>query len=534
MEVISMKVSSWLSGLLCVVILTSLFPVQPAKAAPRAPTLVIFWVNSNADNDEYDSYLTLREAMLAANGSFTRSYSVAERAQMTGCTFDVSGNVIGGCGLGDDYILFTAAVTQINLLSSLPDIIKDGVSILGTAGTPVIDLKAGIDSGFMVQANNVYLGHLTIINNVGIGAAITTRSSGYKGLKVVGNYLGVTPTAASCSDPAITSRPFLVLSIDPGPGTAAPGDGTAYIYENVIGCSQNDGISINTASYVYIGQDSSGSVRPNFIGVTRSGANIGNLGHGIILCCSIGPRGNVIIGNQIGYNTWSGIWLEVVSETTVSNNEVHHNARAGIWVRGSSRNTLTNNLSHHNVGSGILLDQFAPSPPLVTFYNTIIGGASYHNNAAGITEGGGADYNTWSKVSTYGNVGLGIDKGDIGAVNAPPLAVTGITPAAQGVLVNGTFTVSSSVLTTYRIELYRAARDSTGYGEGKIYIGSVDLPKGAAGTYNWSIPDPLGAVCYTATLTVSDPINLLIASSSEFSANLGVQCNQTFIPAVFR
>ena len=116
----------------------------------------------------------------------------------------------------------------------------------------------------------------------------------------------------------------------------------------MIGCSQNDGIDVWNASYVYIGQDSAGTIRPNYIGVTRSGANIGNLGDGIILCCSITNRGNVIAGNKIGYNAWNGIIVNSVSETTVSNNEVHHNGGAGIRVHDASRNTLVNNLSHHN------------------------------------------------------------------------------------------------------------------------------------------------------------------------------------------
>lgn len=530
-----MKVPAWLSAFLCVVILASFSPVQEAQAAPSAlPTSATFTVNSNADTNEYDSYFTLREAMLAANGTFTRSYSAAERAQMAGCTFDLSGNVTGGCGLGGDTILFAAAVTQINLLTPLPRIIKNGLLIIGNAGKPVIDLKAGVDDGFFIQADNVWLYSMTIINQTGIGSLIGTDPwSAHKGTRVVGNYLGVTPDAASCSDPAITSRPYFALSIWPGTGTAAPGDGTAYIYENVIGCSNNDGISISNAAYVYIGQDPSGSVRPNYIGVTRSGANIGNLAAGIVSCCSLTDHGNVIVGNKIGYNAWSGLSLVHVSETTVSNNEVHHNVQQGIALYSSNRITLANNLIHHNGASGILLG-LSSSGTDSTFFNTITGGASYENNAAGITEVLGVDKNSWSKVSIYGNNGLGIDKGANGSVDAPPLAVTGITPTANGVLVNGTFTSSSSFLTTYHIELFRTTRDSSGYGEGKFYIGSVNLVKSAPGTYSWSIPDPLMAVCYTATLTVMDPTNPLNASSSEFSANLGVQCNQTFIPAVFR
>ena len=84
------------------------------------------------------------------------------------------------------------------------------------------------------------------------------------------------------------------------------------------------------------------------------------------------------------------------------------------------------------------------------------------------------------------------------------------------------------------IELYRSTRDASGYGEGKIYLGSATYLKSDAGTYSWSIPDKLGAICYTATLTVSEVSDPAHATSSEFSANLGTMCNLTLIPLVRR
>ena len=575
-----MKATLWVSRLLCAAMILALVPAGSAQAASRAVSGAIFSVNSNADNTDYDAFLTLREALLAANGTFTRSYSVAERALMSGCTFDVSGNVTGGCGAGNDAIVFKAEVTQITLLSQLPDIVNDGTLIIGSAGKPAIDMKAaGTGDALIVRANNVYLIGLSIYNHSGYSGSLIYFLTGYKGLRVSNNSLGLPAGATSCSDAAITSYPPFIISIQPGTGTAAPGDGTAYIYDNVIGCGNYDGITLEGASYVYIGQDSSGTIRPNYIGVTRSGANIGNFTRGGVYISFQYNQGNVVTGNQIGYCAWSGIHLDLSSSAFLSGNDVHHNGWSGIEVTDSSGNTLSNNnlhdngqfgilvqgsnsnslignnlhhnaksgiqvndshdnllnnnLSHHNAGSGILFNQTNPTPQ-TTIKNVVSGGAAYLNSAAGIAEDAASGINRWSQVSIYGNGGLGIDKNGYGSVDAPPLAVTGVTPAGLSVLVNGTLTVSSAVMTNYQIELYRSDRDPSGYGEGKTYIGSVTLLKNAPGTYNWSIPDSLGAVCYTATLTTIDPINPQIATSSEFSANLGTICNQVYVPTVRR
>jgi parallel beta-helix repeat protein len=318
--------------------------------------------------------------------------------------------------------------------------------------------------------------------------------------------------------------------IENGTGTAAAGDGTAYIYENVIGCSGIAGVTIMGASYVYVGQDPSGKIRPNYFGVTPAGDNIGHFGIGILMDrpnqSTYTLQGNVITGNQIA-NCAGGIGVYHTNNSLISKNNIHHNG-VGIEVIDSSTNTFTDNQMHHNGSSGIYFKEFDGS----TFGNTVNGGTFYRNTTSGIATYGELNKNRWTQVSIYENGGLGIDKGNNGIVNAPPLVVTGVTPQSQGYLVNGTFTTSSALSTNYTIELYRSTRDASGYGEGKIYLGSATYLKSAAGTYSWSIPDKLGAICYTATLTVSEVSNPALASSSEFSANLGTMCTQVFIPIV--
>ncbi len=128
-------------------------------------------------------------------------------------------------------------------------------------------------------------------------------------------------------------------------------------------------------------------------------------------------------------------------------------------------------------------------------------------------------------------MGLGIDQNNNGLVDAPPLTITGTTPAAEGVTVNGTLNGTVFLGYIYHIELYNALPDPTGFGEGYHFLGSQDLLYNfSTTTYTWSIANSSGVGCYTATLTLIDIFNQVNASSSEFSANLGTQCFLEYLP----
>ena len=401
-----------------------------------------------------------------------------------------------------------------------------------SAGNIIINANAVVEFGFQVDADQVTLTNLTVINTTGFGNAIRLVNTLRMGLQIYNNYLGVLPGSKSCS-PAdgITARPYFTILILGGSGTAEVGMGTAYIDNNVIGCSKNDGISIEEAPSVYIGSNPAGESAGNWIGVSRSGANIGNNGKGISLCCSNITTQTQIIGNHIGYNGLDGILGYGVISTTMYGNDIFNNNRAGIHLLYSSYATLTNNTSHGNSSSGIWLDHSDPTAPLQTHDNRILGGAYYQNGGSGISESAYADANTWSQISTYGNMGLGIDKKDNGTPDLPPLTLDSITPAAQGVLVNGTLTGTILIGNTYHVELYRIAADPSGSGEGRAFVGSADVIWNFAGNYHFSIPDLAGAGCYTAILTES---TFTSKTSSEFSANLGTLCNQIYLPSVLR
>ncbi len=133
---------------------------------------------------------------------------------MSGCTFNAVGNFTSGCGFGGDTINFDPALTQVVLTSRLPFINKDGLTVNGTvaAGNVIIDGNGGLsgtaDYAFNIEANNVTLRNLTVINIYSFGAAVALGNGNWKGLRVYNNFLGVTPTAHSCSDPAIKVGPY--------------------------------------------------------------------------------------------------------------------------------------------------------------------------------------------------------------------------------------------------------------------------------------------------------------------------------------
>jgi hypothetical protein len=509
-----------------------------AAAPVQAPLIGgILVVNDPTDADIRDDFFSLREAIRVSSGAFIGPFTIQERGQMPGCTFDTSGQINGGCGIGYDTIQFAPSLAEIILTSNLPQILLQGVRINGavSAGNIIINGNGVVSDGFRVKASQVTLTNLTIINITSVGRAILLENGAFWGLQIYNNYLGVLPGSTSCgSGSGITSRPVWTIVILGGSGVSNPGFGTAYIDNNVIGCALADGIQSQDAPYVYIGANTSGGSAGNWIGVNRTGANIGNNGSGISLCCSSSTIGNQIIGNHIGYNGFDGIRAFNITYGTVNNNDIFNNSDAGIHLISSSAFTFVDNTTHGNGGSGIWLDRF-DNVSLPTRDNLIFRGAYYQNGEAGISEDSNAGNNTWSQISTYDNAGLGIDKDDNGVPGATGgIVITSIVQSSGVVTVNGQYNGAVLLDSKYHVELYRLAPDLSGYGEGRTYLGAYDVTWNLQSDTTWHIRDPRGqAGCYTALLTVQDLFSAN-STSYEFAANFG-QCRfDVFLPAVLK
>lgn len=519
--------------LTCLLLAGTSIPGQRPAASLRASVAGgVFVVNDATDADTRDSALSLREAMNVAAGA-TGPFTPQERSQLGGCAFNAIGEITGGCGAGGDTITFSPPLTQIILSSNLPQIIKDGVTINGavSAGTIIINANAAVNFGFRVNANQVTLTNLTIVNTSGTGNPIRLENNLWMGLQIYNSYIGVLPESTSCDGASgITSRPYVAVLLLGGSGMAGAGLGTAYIDNNVIGCAVNDGISNQEAPYVYVGRNVAGGSAGNWIGVSRRGSNIGNNGKGIAVCCGSTTTGFQAQGNHIAFNRLHGVEVQGPLDGALTDNDVFANGGAGIRLIDSRAIMLTNNLAHENGSSGIWLHQTS-STPGQTRDNKIVGGAYFRNGAAGISEHANADANTWSQISTYANLGLGIDKQDNGTPDLPQLTLNSITSVAQGAQVSGTVTSVILIGNIYRVELYRIDPDPSGKGEGRSYVGSADVAWNFAGNFGWTILDPSGPGCYTATLTES---SLISGVSSEFSPNLGTRCAAAHLPFVLR
>lgn len=337
---------------------------QPAVAAPGG----VFAVNSGADDTAFDGGLTLREAILVANGGtgaggLNRSVSDAEKAQLVGCTFtqDLSALpfsawlITGGCAAGGDTVRFDPAVTQVSLTDSLPNLTANGTKIQGLvpAGTswvyPRIDGTAMTSTycsdGFVIAANDVELSSLVILNLrpssqlVNYSCADIVVVSGLRAV-ITQNYLGFPLLAAACNTGGITrNATYGVRILANGAGSQI--DPIATISNTSIACHSRAGVWIeNGANHVRvnqntIGSDSLGHGLPNGIGVATA------------------PRVGVtytddvlISGNTISGNLQDGIRLTAVTHAAANANVI------GLTVDDGNGNRQPLG----NGGSGLVFD----------------------------------------------------------------------------------------------------------------------------------------------------------------------------------
>src|SRR5262249_17226925 len=116
-----------------------------------------------------------------------------------------------------------------------------------------------------------------------------------------------------------------------------------------------------------------------------------------------------------------------------------------------------------------------------------------------------------SRNSIFDNGGLGID---VGADGLPTTSGAPTLTRASGA--GGNLTVKGSAPAGATVELFAAAPDPSGYGEGKTYLTSFT----ATGSFTFTLPQPAGVVVgsvLTATATNG--------STSEFSNDVTVVPN---------
>lgn len=333
---------------------------------------------------------------------------------------------------------------------------------------------------------------------------------------VAGNWIGLNQTGSATFSP--NGGPRGVILID-GPSNNTIGGTTAWTRNVISGNLHtgiefvNGGVAGNVAEGNYLGTDYTGTIAignnygvqvwytgntANQIGGTSPGqGNVisGNHVNGINLADS-GAQGTIVRGNLIG--------VAADGSTPLGN------ASKGLAFYGASGCTV----------------------------GGTAGGAANvisHNGAAGIAVYSGTG-DSFAENSIHDNGGLGIDLGgngmtpdDVGDADTGPndlqnYPLLNVSPTAIGGSLN------SLANTTFRVELFASpSADPSGYGEGALFVGSLNVTTDASGNASFTFPyvSTPAAPAISATAT-----NLATGDTSEFSAACGpVSISPPTLPA---
>ncbi len=302
---------------------------------------------------------------------------------------------------------------------------------------------------------------------------------------------------------------------------------------NIISGNNNDGIGIRGAKAV------SNTIVGNFIGVDSTGAvALGNNASGIALLESAGDGADFTtstankiglpnLGNVIGANNF-GVFL---ADANTSNN----------WIRGNYIGTNTGGtIDVGNASDGVYFVNGT--------YDNIVGGTGANEgnliafNRNGIRNDNDVR-NAFRRNRIFSNDLLGIDlapvgvtsndtgDGDTGANNLQNYPViTYVNAQNSTTTIQGTF--NSEANKTYTLEFFgNTAADSTGFGEGRNFIGSINVTTDGSGnaTFNAPFSVSIATVGTWITATATDPTG----NTSEFSQARHICADLTLSPLGF-
>ena len=271
---------------------------------------------------------------------------------------------------------------------------------------------------------------------------------------------------------------------------------------NVISGNRGGGISIISKPAVVMNNVISG----NLIGTDASGLNpVANQGDGILLQTS--AASNTIGGtdaaaaNLIAYNAGNGVKIDPgapgaatfgISADSVIGNFIYSNSGSGVRIPSGKENRVSQNRIYSNGGLGIDVD--APGVQANSACQANTSGANALQNAPVLTAGAGTTFVTATATDPVGNTS------EFSNCVAATLAGNLLTVA-------GAF--SSTPSTTYTIEYFsNPSCDASGYGQGKVYLGSTTV------TTNASCTAPLNN---TLDLTKAD-LSVAYTSATSFNA----------------
>ena len=348
-----------------------------------------------------------------------------------------------------------------------------------------IERSDALIGGIDAAARNVISGNEEDGVKVTLGVNHTT---------IWGNYIGTT----AAGNAALGNGGAGIL-IDGGTDAAIGG----------LSAAQRNVISSNSFGITLAGSNSSGThfVLGNYIGTKADGTgNLGNNGDGILISGSdfnlIGT-GLVGAGNLIANNGLDGIALTNGSSgNNISHNVITANTSSGIYAL-SGPNGIAANQIFSNALDGIRVS--------LTVLGIDIGGNQMIGNGElGIDLLGGIQDSFGVTANDNGD----LDDGANRLQNYPVLTLARRDLSDGTAIVRGT--LNSAAGTQFRIDIYLAAVDGSGHGEGQTLVasGTVTTDSGGNKTFTFTINSLTVGQVVTATATA-----VTSGNTSEFSAN---------------
>jgi parallel beta-helix repeat protein len=555
---------------LAICLLTALavgaFLASHRPGAQASPDVTIT-VDSTADTNTRDDWMTLREAMLMATGGL----SIGALTQ--GECYQVSGAIYlkAGCirtpppgAASADTIAFDPAVfppgspATIALGSQLPALSTGGDTIDGSSAGVMVDCQLG--TRFYISSDNNTIKGLQIYggeaglwiapgadNNTIGGTTAAERNviSGHwldgvviegNGNIVTGNYIGTDAAGTGAK------RNNAGVRIGSGAQNNTIG-GTTAGERNVISGNRNTGVMIqssdgNTVKGNYIGTNASGTTAlPNSIGVSiEAGAQNNTIGgtsagernvisgnsYAGLQIYDAATSGNVVKGNYIGTSPAataavpnrlgvrivSGASGNIIGGTTaVERNVMSGNTTYGVMITGSTTdgNTVKGNYIGTNASGTAGLSNVQAG--------VVIQEGAQNNAIGGTTAGMG-------NLIAYNSGAAGVRVEDAGATGNTIRGNSIHSNLGDGIqnsdggnaelappAITGFGSVTGTACPNCAIDIYSDDED-----EGRVYEGSTT----ANGAGNWSFSGSLEGPNITATATDAD------GNTSEFSAPVAV------------
>jgi hypothetical protein len=406
-------------------------------------------------------------------------------------------NVIGGAAAGAGNVIAGNAFNgvQIEGASATGNTVAGNYIGTNAAGTAALGGGTGVNiingannntvGGTTAAARNVISG--TNGNGVGLGGGNSVATNN----RVQGNYIGL-----NAAGTAVVANAFSGVGMG---GTGATNNligGTAAGAGNVIAGNGHQAVAILAGA-------SSNTVQGNFMGTDATG-NTGLGGEGVFI--GGGSSNNLIGGtaagarNVISGNTGAAVSINDFQGGGATGNRVEGNLigvnPAGTAAVPNGGGVVINNVSGNTVGGTT-----AGAGNVIA--NNIPYGVQVNNGSGNAVLS--------NSIFNNGNSGIGLLNGANGNQAAPVL--TSAMNVAGTTTVTGT--LNSTPGTNFTVQFFAsAACDSSGSGEGQLFLGSQSVTTDGAGAAPLSFQTAGAAAGQVITATATSSTN----NTSQFSA----------------